>query len=348
MWSFIRKYLGWRNWAVLQYNSIFENIFVIFYIALVTQNFSSAYLIDIILFIMFSVFSTSYGYLINDFADVDLDREHGKQNTFSNDSKTKAAGIVFLFLMISILFGLSFTDNYYFVGLWITWLIISTFYSLPPIRLKERGKLGLIFIVLAQRVIPILLMFAAFNFTIVWQMVLLGTYIIFRGLSSDVNHQLEDYYNDLKTSTKTFAVEMGNKIVRNVFRFSLEMEKILLAIILITFFINLIYLDIPLYGFLVLLGVLYLAAYLFSLYQIIKSKGKIEMNPFLPDQKNIFQFLHHSYPSVILGLGLNAILIRYNIYYLIILVLLMLIRRMYSLEFIKQSFIFQSIRKAIN
>ncbi len=157
MITFVNRYLGWRNWAVVRYNSIFENLFVIFYIALHLQDFSNAFLTDIFLFLLFSVFSTTYGYLINDYADMELDKAHGKPNTFSADSSSKALIICLLFLVLSVFFGLPFSDNAAFALLWLAWIVISTFYSLPPMRLKERGLTGIVFVIAAQRVIPIFL-----------------------------------------------------------------------------------------------------------------------------------------------------------------------------------------------
>ena len=130
MFSFIQKYLGWRNWAVLVYNSIFENLFVIFYIALRTTSYNLGYILDIILFLAFSMFSTTYGYLINDFSDVDLDKKHGKNNTFAEDSKFKSILIILLFFILSIVCGYPFIENYAFLPLWVAWMFISTFYSL--------------------------------------------------------------------------------------------------------------------------------------------------------------------------------------------------------------------------
>ena len=90
MLNTITKYFGWRNWAVFQYNSIFENLFILFAILLLNGQTSLAVLIDILVFVLFSILSTSYGYLINDFADRELDAQHQKANTFSDDSTKKA------------------------------------------------------------------------------------------------------------------------------------------------------------------------------------------------------------------------------------------------------------------
>lgn len=346
MWTFIKKYLGWRNWAVLTYNSIFENLFVIFYIGLRTLDYSDDFLINIFIFLLFSIFSTSYGYLINDYADIDLDKEHGKDNTFENDSKPKAFLISLLFLTLSVFAGLRFSDNQNFALLWLFWIMITTFYSLPPIRLKERGKIGLLFVVFAQRLIPILLVFTAFNFEIGWELVLLAVYVFFRGVSSDINHQLEDYENDITTGTSTFTVEQGKKKVRAILRFSLEAEKILLLSILFYFINSLSYLDIIPLFILIVSMVLYGGMYFYS-FALILNKKVNDVNPFKSSGSSIFQFLHHSFPSVIFAITLNMMMIYYSWKFVVIFILLGLFRGVFSPTMIKNSFIFKFFTKVV-
>ncbi|KAA3613227.1 MAG: hypothetical protein D8M58_13050 [Calditrichaeota bacterium] len=346
MWTFIKKYLGWRNWAVLTYNSIFENLFVVFYIGLRTFNYSDQFMLDIFIFLLFSIFSTTYGYLINDYADIDLDREHGKSNTFEDDSKPKAILVSLLFLVLSIFAGMHFTSNQNFALLWLFWIVITTFYSLPPIRLKERGKVGLLFVVFAQRLIPILLVFTAFNFSFGWELLFLAVYVFFRGASSDINHQLEDYENDIATGTSTYTVGQGKKKVETILRFSLEAEKILLLGIVLYFLTSLFYLEfLP---FLALIGtaVLYIGMYFYS-FTLIFSKNKIDVNPFKPSGSSIFQFLHHSFPSVIFAISLNMILIYYNWKFVTIFIVLGMLRGVFSPTMIKNSFIFKFFTKVV-
>ena len=340
--DFLRKYLGWRHWAVLRYNSIFENLFVIFYIALRTTDYSLTFLVDIVVFLLFSVLSTTYGYLINDFADIDLDREHGKTNTFAEDSKPKAISITLLFLGLSILLGYRFAGNDSFSLLWISWVLISTLYSLPPVRLKERGKIGLVFVVLAQRLFPVLLVFSAFRFPISWEIVVLSIYVFFRGASSDINHQLEDFENDIATGTSTFAVETGKKKVAAILRFSLEAEKVMLQAILIYFvfiFRDFHYLPLLVLGASVFL---YTVMYGVSIYQIVTTPD-IDVNPFKPSGSGIFQFLHHSYPSVILPATLNLILAFSNWQFAILLIIFGSLRGIFSPTMIKNSFLFEAV-----
>jgi 4-hydroxybenzoate polyprenyltransferase len=346
MWTFIKKYLGWRNWAVLTYNSIFENLFVLFYIGLRTSNYTDTFLIDIFVFILFSIFSTTYGYLINDYADIDLDKEHGKDNTFADDSKPKAIIISFFFLALSVIAGMPFADNQDFALLWLIWILISTFYSLPPIRLKERGKIGLLFVVFAQRLVPILLVFTAFNFPFGWELAILAVYVFFRGASSDINHQLEDYENDLATGTSTYTVSRGKGKVESIMRFSLETEKVLLLIIMLSFIGTLSYLDII--PFMILIGatIIYAGMYFFSLIGI-KNKRLGDINPFKPSGSSIYQFLHHSFPSVIFAIFLNLILIYYNWKFVIIFIILGALRGVFSPSMIKNSFIFKLFTKVV-
>ncbi len=341
----INKYLGWRNWAVFQYNSIFENLFILFTILLLNGSTSFSVLIDILVFALFSILSTSYGYLINDYADRELDAQHQKANTFSDDSAIKAVLITGLVFVLSAVMAVRFIDKPYFAALWVVWFLLSTFYSLPPVRLKERGKSGLLAAVTAQRFIPVLMVFSIFGPVATGFVVLSAAYVFFRGLSSDLNHQLEDYTNDIQTDTQTFAVKTGLSQGKSILRFSLETEKLLLLLVLIYTILNLRDMQEYLLLLTVALVLLYFAGYFYSLFKVVVAKNKLDVNPFIPQHRNIFQFLHHSYPSVLLPLGLNVVLSFLNPWFLILLGLQMWMRRLFSFQVIEQSFIFNIFKR---
>jgi 4-hydroxybenzoate polyprenyltransferase len=345
MITFINKYLGWRNWAVFQYNSIFENLFVIFYIIIRNQFFSAGIFLDTVLFLLFSVFSTTYGYLINDFADVELDQKHGKPNTFANDSKVISILIITSVFALSVIAAVNFIGRREFLIAWIFWFLISTFYSLPPFRLKERGRIGLIFVVMAQRLIPILMVFFVFNLERLWEMILLGCYIFLRGTASDLNHQIDDFHKDASTSTQTSAVAMGLAHSQNLLRIVLTLEKIFLAVFLSSGLYFLASMNGLAYVFLTILVLLYLGALAYSVVIQFKSGSGVDINPFKIGDKNVFQFLHHAYPSVILPFGLNLIITPYQPLFGLILIFQLLMRRMFSIAYLKQSFIGQNFRK---
>jgi len=341
----INKYLGWRNWAVFQYNSVFENLFIIFYIILLNQHSSISVIVDVLVFGIFSILSTSYGYLINDYADRELDAKHGKLNTFSQDSDKKTVAVIGIIFVLSFISAIPFFKQPYFIGLWIVWFLLSTFYSLPPLRLKERGKIGLISVVSAQRLLPILMVFSVFPTGHGWFLILAGVYVGFRGLSSDLNHQVEDFKNDVLTETNTFAVEVGAAKGKWILRLSLESEKILLAVVLAASLVGLKNSSLILFILSLSLSVIYFAGYVYSILKIIIHKEKVVVNPFIPGEKTIFQFLHHSYPSVLLPLGLNFLLTVLNPAFLILLLLQLFMRGAFSREVLKNSFIFSALKK---
>jgi len=300
-----------------------------------------------LIFIVLSIFSTTYGYLINDLADKKLDEQHGKENTFKQDRNLKAVLIVLLFFIISILFALPFRLNPYFTKLYILWLFISTFYSLPPLRFKERGKMGLLLVVLAQRVIPILLLFAALNFWQLPEIIIISVYILFRGLSSDINHQLSDYENDLRTGTKTSAVELGKDRLEKVFQYFLNIEKVLLLAVLFTLFLK--YFTISYPGFILFLFpfILYFLMYIFSIKIQIDNKNLDIVNPYRIENKNVFQILHQVFPNILLPFLLLIYLLKQNIYFFIFIGLYFVFYQLYRPETIKKSFLGKLISQKI-
>jgi len=340
---FIDRYLGWRNWAVLLYNSIIENIFIVFYIALRRDIVVVDFFINLFCFVCFSIFSTTYGYLVNDLADMELDATHGKTNTFMRDSKAKAMVIVAFFGIISLVFGFRFVHNPVFIGLWLVWILSATFYSLEPLRLKEKGKIGLVVVVLAQRVMPILLLFAAFHFDAWLEVTFFTGYVLFRGLSSDLNHQIADYRNDTLTQTQTFAVGAGLGRAEKLFRISLTMEQVLLLVSLLVMYLNATALSVfgislllpPLVAGVVLVGAVW--------YKIVALD--MWVNPFETGRKDLFQFLHHGFPSVVLPFYLLLLLVVRHWQFVAILIVLCIYRKMYSRDIIVNSFPFRMVRR---
>ena len=344
----IKRYLGWRNWSVLTYNSAIENVFPIFYIALHDRLFSWRFVGDFFIFFLFSMFSTSYGYLVNDLSDRDLDHAHGKTNTFENDSILIATLVVLFFLLLSLVFASNFWGKQGFLALWLGWFLITTFYSLKPIRLKERGKVGLAFVVIAQRVLPTLIAFAAFGHWDVITVIVFTLYMLFRGLSSDINHQLEDYHKDVETATGTYAVKSGFEKTHRLFRTSLEIEKVLLFFCLLLICIKLINDRVfgvsPALPLLVIYFILLVAGW----FQMMGTSGNTDVNPFMPGRKDLFQFLHHGFPSVVLPLYMLLFLVTKNRIFVIILVFFIIYRKLYSLELLAGSFPARIVRKVLS
>jgi hypothetical protein len=92
---------------------------------------------------------------------------------------------------------------------------------------------------------------------------------------------------------------------------------------------------------------LYTVMYWVSMYQIVRVPA-IDVNPFKPSGSGIFQFLHHSYPSVILAATLNLILVFFNWQYVLLLIFFGLLKGIFSPKMIKDSFLFKALFKGEN
>ncbi len=337
--NYLKKTFGWRNWAVFTYNSFIEHIFLAFYIALRSHDFSNNFLLSLLLFYLLSVSSTSYGYLINDFADQELDAAQGKLNVFQGEPFSFVVfsfGAVLSLALMSVWF---FCTQPFFLLLWFTWLILATVYSLKPFRLKERGFIGLMDVVFAQRVLPTLLIFAAFHYREPLDVVLLTLYIFLRGIASDLNHQLEDYHADARTGATTFAVSAGHSHSRKIFRIVVESERVL-GMVVMTFIAwrlsgqyGMVFYALP-----AAFGI----AYLYSLYRLFKGD---DPNPFVQTGKTVFQFLHHPFPTIILPLFLALFLVKFNGLYALPILLLVVHKGLFRKEVVMNSFLGNLVKR---
>src|SRR5512145_2313990 len=238
----ILAFITWRRWGILRYNSFWQNCAGLFYLALAGQRYTGGFIVQCLILIVLTTLMTAYGYLVNDFADVELDRLHGKPNAFQGVKRSQARGVIIFLLVAQGLVGLAF------------WLVLlaqvlaATFYSLPPLRLKERGAAGLLATVTAQQSLPTALLFAAFGQLGTWGALAFVLFATLRGLSSDVGHQLRDWANDAKTNTGTFAVRQGYHPVQRLYALSLEGERIALGIILLLMLLDLPAIQLPVLG----------------------------------------------------------------------------------------------------
>ncbi len=336
---YLRKTFGWRSWSVFTFNSFIEHIFLPFFIALRLHDFSNNFLLALLFFYLLSVSSTSYGYLINDFADQELDTAQGKPNVFYGES---FSFILFSFgavLSLAVFSAWFFHTQPLFLPLWLTWLLLATIYSVKPLRLKERGIIGLIDVVFAQRVLPTLLLFAAFRFREPLDVILITVYILLRGIASDLNHQLEDYHADARTGTTTFAVTAGKSHSRRLFQTVIESERFI-GLVVMGFIAWRLSDD---YGLvLYVLPATYGIAYLYSLYRLFRGD---DANPFIQSGKTVFQFLHHPFPTIVLPLFLAFFLLKFNWLYTLPILLLIVHKRLFRKEVVMNSFLGNLVKR---
>lgn len=343
MGQYIRKYFGWRNWAVFQYNSIFENLFLVYFILLDERAVNGNSFLRLILFLVFSMLSTTYGYLINDFADRELDARHHKANTFDGDTPRRALQVVILAFSLSVVSAIPFIGYKLFNVLFLSWLFTTTFYSLPPLRFKERGTIGLVIAAISQRLLPILMLFAVFDLNNAMEWVLFGLYVLNRGLLSDMQHQIADFENDLKSNVQTSAVAIGKKKLERYFQILLWIDRYLLLLILIYFAFTLNQIQIAKVPLFYIPPLFYAVLVIISLF-LYRKAGGMNKNPFAPP-KNIFQVLHLVFPNVLLPLFFIAILGYFNSLFWLMFIWYLLMLRLYDPVVIKNTFFYRQLFK---
>lgn len=232
------QFIAWRSWGLIRYDSVWQNVSALFYVGLARQWSSFDYIRDVLLFLVFSLTGTAYGYLINDLADVKLDARAGKPNVFHGISRSRSIGVTAAACGAMIVCGIPFVHRPDFLPLWIVWALLATFYSLPPVRLKERGAVGLVATILAQQPLPAALAFAALGYLRTWGALLFIAYITLRGISSDVGHQMRDRVRDEAAGATTFAVRRGHAAVARLYGLSLELEVLLLGAVIVVLLVD--------------------------------------------------------------------------------------------------------------
>jgi len=288
---------------------------------------------QLFVFYFFSALATSYGYLVNDLGDRELDRRHNKPNVFEKDSAFCAITVVGLFLLGAVLLSLYFRKNHPFVALWLLWILIATFYSLPPFRLKEKGKIGLLLIVTAQRLIPALLIFSVFGKMASADAVIIILYIMNRGFISDLRHQLEDLEHDLSTGTRTFAAE-NREQAGIFFKCLLKIDLLLQGMVHLACLFTMP--RISMHGFSIPVTLpVFLVFVLGVVVLFLKHGTGSNGDPYY--DTGLRNFLHLGIPSFYFPLYLLIVLVLYSPLMLTVLVFFLLLHRIFSPDRIRRS-----------
>ena len=144
--------------------------------------------------------------MINDFSDIEVDKSAGKEKVICSQSKAAVIGwLIGLFLGGCVpLLCYQRWDAALGVMLLLTYFL-GYAYSMKPFRFKERGLIGLVECSVAQRCMPI---------GVIWMLIGGGRSIFllfllisfFMGLRYIFIHQLIDIENDRKSGVNTYAM----------------------------------------------------------------------------------------------------------------------------------------------
>lgn len=186
------------------YDKVSTNILAALLLLIYTDNIY-ARTDELITFIMYLFIIYSYGYLLNSYTDRKEDMKVGK-NYFGTFSE-RSVKIIILFLGASTVIIPIFFIDVLIVALLMVGLLFATFYSLKPLRLKERGLLSIFIPTITQR-LPFLFFFIIEPTNPHIFFYLMG-WLVLIGLITEFAHQAGDYLNDKNTNVKTFAVRFG-------------------------------------------------------------------------------------------------------------------------------------------
>jgi 4-hydroxybenzoate polyprenyltransferase len=328
--------LSSRNWGIIRYNSVWQNLAALFYIALAAGEYNLVFIGQVFLFLTFSTIMTGFGYLVNDLSDKELDRQQGKPNAFQNMSSTTAVFFILLTLLVGMIVAIPFLSLPWFAVLWLFWVLLAVFYSLPPMRLKERGLLGLTVTIAAQQTLPVAILFATFGELLSWGALVFILFATLRGISSDISHQMRDSARDAEVGTQTFAVQAGNKAVQRVYTISLELERLALGAVILLLLLELPAVQAPLWevGIAIAwpIALFYLPLLLLTIGSSFKAfrRGKLEREDPYDEARqaavrDAVHVIHHPLPSVILPLYLAVWLALFywpNVIFILVLFLL--------------------------
>ncbi len=169
---------------------------------------------SLILLLMSLTVVAIYAHLLNDLSDQNEDLIAGKSNGLVGRSKSfKVIAIVSCLFFGILAIGLGdLIKSPLALAIYISnWLVFFT-YSIPPIRLKQRGILGVLADTIGAHLLPNL-------FAVIWiahvserqipllWITLVGIWSLASGLRGILWHQIKDIENDRLAGAKTFAVQ---------------------------------------------------------------------------------------------------------------------------------------------
>jgi 4-hydroxybenzoate polyprenyltransferase len=170
----------------------------------------TSYLIPLFIFVVCTFFILAFTFAINNYYDIDTDKENPRRahlNAMASGKISKQTGMLFnlIFIIIPLVLSLFYTrEVFVFCAVLIFWMWI---YSAPPLRLKGRAGLD------------ILWHFIAFLALVLWGSYLAGSVstmnILFAvslgifGCFAQIDNHIHDYPFDKASGSRTFAVWIG-------------------------------------------------------------------------------------------------------------------------------------------
>jgi len=188
----------------------------------------------------------SFGYVVNDVFDIVEDQRVGKLNAMAQKRPWQRAFLCSLFFAAGFLPWLWINFGRFAAVLLLVNYGLPMAYSIPPLRLKERGLLGIVADAIMVHALPTLFvslcvcrLVAGFGRTSLQLTIMATAWALFFGLRGILIHQIQEHENDSRAGLRTMAVRSGPDCLRRIGRvcfFFLEVpSQIVLAVMIFPF-----------------------------------------------------------------------------------------------------------------
>ncbi len=155
-----------------------------------------------------------FSILVNDLSDHRIDLAVGKKRWITFLPRPAGYMIVMLFLAAGLAAVFLGRGSLRTILAYTASVLLGLSYSLKPLRFKERGTLGLLAYTLSALMIYVLVPWTWFDAGL-WQLIFLAVAVGSDKWIQIHFHQVADYPADLKSATRTYAVQAGLERARS-------------------------------------------------------------------------------------------------------------------------------------
>ena len=237
--TIVPQVLGWIYFCVLTL-TVFGNNSPSDYTGIIQSS---------VLFFIALISISSFGYLFNDWCDIEADAQAGKPNSLAAFHTGYRGVIVFIPLTLGVIAwlllnklclaisGKLFVWGNIFFALQIISLVL---YSAKPFRLKDRAELGIVADAFYGHLNPVLITLAVFTITPAtgnWHFIFMLVIFLLcfvKGMRNILLHQIEDRKKDLEAQSNTAVIKYGPwRIINFINHFLFPAEIFLLVCLML-------------------------------------------------------------------------------------------------------------------
>jgi len=171
-----------------------------------------------------------YTFIVNDFFDMPVDKKAGKWRAVHELPTSFVIGL----MVTQVAAGFSallFLRNVALFSVFTVAWFMSTFYSAPPIRFKEKGILGALADMIVEKTLPIFVIFVFFNCFSYDALVFIALFSVIQ-LKLIIDHQIFDYDSDVASGARTLVVKIGREKADRILNLFIRPVFVVMFIIL--------------------------------------------------------------------------------------------------------------------